>query len=374
MGASIKSVSEEQIAELNELEDAAVELRDKLDLKGAHGVLRRHLELARSVYGDGDEQTIESMMAVCESYCELGESKASIDMARNALELSEKYLVDGHEVIGTANQCLGNMLSFAGMYEEAEAYLRKALATYSEKFGLNGVETGRVTHDLGLMLMRSGDHERAEPLLRRAVSIFEGSEDTGSCSPASALHTLGHLMFIKGNLDSAGSLLRRALQLKEETLGQDDPDTALTLSMLADVSADKDDGADPEPLFLRAIAIEERVLGPDHPQLAGTLFKYARYLEDRESVENNRKAIPLFRRTIGIFENFDGNADVTLAAACRRLARLLIDDGAYAEAEQFLVRAQNIRRTMVDRDLEVDEIINKLLQSAQGKRSAASTS
>lgn len=341
MGTSEMQVGPELIEELEEIEAAAVDLTDEHKLQQANDLWKRHLELARVIYGDAHENTLAAMNALGESHFTVGDLPSAVATFRQAVELSERNMGSDSTTTATMNQGLGNMLSCTGAYAEAEPFMRRALGIMTREHGTFHNDTAGIIHDLGLLLMRNDDYEGAEPLLRQALAIFEESHEPTATGIATATHTLGNLLLLKGDFEGAQVLMHEALQAREEILGSDHPDTAMSVRMLGDIFCARGDLISAEPLLLRALAIQERALGPCHPQLAHMLYDYANVLERKDTKVDDLAAVELFRRLLDIYKTTHSTG-FRLSNVHSHLGRLLGNQGFFDEAEQLLLRALEI--------------------------------
>ncbi len=351
MGTSQMQVGPELIEELEELEAAAIELAGEHRLQEANELWKRHLDLARVIYGDAHEKTFAAMNALGESHFTVGDLPSAVATFRLAVELSERNMGPDSITTATMNQGLGNMLSCTGAYAEAETFMRRALDIMTRERGISHNDTAGIIHDLGLLLMRNDDYSGAEPLLRQALEIFEESHEPTATGIATATHTLGNLLLLKGDFEGAQVLMQEALQAREEILGSDHTDTALSVRMLGDILCARGDLIAAEPLYLRALAIQERALGPCHPQLAHMLFDYALVFERRDTKADDLAAVELFRRLLDIYKTTHCTG-FRLSYVHSHLGRLLGNQGFFDEAEQLLLRALEILLPLTDPDDE----------------------
>ncbi|MBG0566065.1 tetratricopeptide repeat protein [Actinoplanes aureus] len=212
---------------------------------------------------------------------------------------------------------IGILCKFAGRFDDAEVYYRRALTVLSDAYGPDDPRLAGLFHNLaGLahsrgraadgepyarrslelnraafpadhpvvvadeahlaaLLQEQGRFAEAEPLLRRAVDYFAARYGDDHYEVVVNLHNLAAVTAASGALARAEGLYRRALDGKRRTLGPAHPEVGLTLNNLATVLADRGDLASATELSAAAHHVLSAALAPEHPAVTAAAANLA---------------------------------------------------------------------------------------------------
>ncbi|HEY0553890.1 MAG TPA: tetratricopeptide repeat protein, partial [Thermoanaerobaculia bacterium] len=198
---------------------------------------------------------------------------------------------------------LSSLLQAKGLYEEAEPWIRRALALNEASYGPEHSEVSACLNNLAQLLQATNRLAEAEPLMRRALQIDEDSYGPLHPDVAIDLNNLARLLQATNRLAEAEPLMRRALQIFECSYGPLHPNVAVHLNNLAQLLQGTNRLAEAEPLTRRALQIDEDSLGPLHPNVARDLHNLSWLLRDTGRLST---AMPLIDRVVEIYERSFG--------------------------------------------------------------------
>ncbi|MFH0981735.1 MAG: serine/threonine-protein kinase [Planctomycetota bacterium] len=239
---------------------------------------------------------------------------------------------------------LASLLRATNDLAGAEAAAREALAIYRARFGNEYPDVAASLNDLAMVLMTKGDFAGAEPLLREALALNRKIWGDDTTNAAANLNNLAVVLRGQGDLAGAEAMLREALALCRGQRGDEHPDVASALNNLAGLLQAKGEFAGAEPLFRQALAINRKSWGDEHPTVATSLMNLATLLQAQgdyaEAEALYREAAPLCRRLFG-----DTHPDT--ARCLFGFGMLLAERGDYAGAERQLREALAIWRAQL---------------------------
>ncbi|OZC04221.1 serine/threonine-protein kinase [Rubricoccus marinus] len=223
--------------------------------------------------------------------------------------------------------------------EDAIPLYRKALVS-QEAEGLRA-EAASTQRELGRALRETGATEEAERYLRSALATFERLPTSDPAETALTQRHLGSLLRDQGDFETAERLYRTALATAQRARGPDDPLTADITNSLVIVLRATDRNSEAADLMADLVASDRRVLPPNHPDLGASLAIHSTLLSQAgrsgEAVRVAREALRVFRAAhpdtthpdiaggihgVAIALEADGQlvmADRTFADAIRRL-------------------------------------------------------
>ena len=274
---------------------------------------------------------------------------------------------------------LGQFLLRAGLHDEAESLLRRAL------------ELGEQTPALDERVAVVATEEPDGPVQHYQSSTTDGPDhstphtaepDQNMSQPSDSLRlvSLAQVLIGKAEFAEAEALLRRALAIDEERHGPEHPRVATDLNNLAELLRETHRLEEAEPLLRRAIEIAEKCSGPDHPSISASLNNLGLLLEDTNRIE---EAEVMMRRALEVDERAFGPEHPNVAIRLGNLVQMLAVTGRVAEAEsaarralqidegsfgphhpQIAVRLQNLAGliAMLDRGEEAEPLLRRALK------------
>lgn len=231
---------------------------------------------------------------------------------------------------------LGQSFENKGQFEQAEPFLREALAVAEGTFGSDHVEVAIQLNNLARLYYSSGRHVESEPLYRRALAIFEKAFGPKHPHVATGLNNLAACLHSTNRRSEAEALYRRALAIDEDFFGDGHPAVARDLNNLGLLLEAVEQLGEAEEVMRRSIRIFERSRGPEHPDLAVALTGLALLLQ---STNRLTEAESLMRRALAIWNGIPGDHHPDSTRLLSNLAQLLQATGQSAEAEPLMNEA-----------------------------------
>jgi tetratricopeptide (TPR) repeat protein len=156
------------------LNNLALALKEKGDLKGAEPLLRRALAIQQTTLGRGHYQTattLNNLGSLLQNVRQLTEAER---VEREAFHIFEQRLPQSME-LATACTNLADLLAAKGERVEAAGLLRRAISIDESIYGTEDPEVAADLTNLGVLLRESGAHTAADSVLKRALAIYEKS-------------------------------------------------------------------------------------------------------------------------------------------------------------------------------------------------------
>lgn len=277
-----------------------------------------------------------------------------IEYYQRNLAAAREHFLEGYRLIqsygepdlslaGSLLLNLGNTYQEIGDSAEATRWFREALTALEPTQDLYRI--GMVHVQLGAAHRDRGEHEIALSHLERAEHIFELLEDTRLL--AQARTSIGIMLLEHGKVDEAMEHLQHSLRIKER-IG-DDPGRARALTELARALTAKRAYTEAEAALAEADRLAKKL--QDLTEGARIQLVRARLLRAQGHLP---EAIRHYKQAITAFDGLDMQAD--LAAGCKELGELLIQQKRPSEAAPYLARALQ--------ELKTDKTVGR----AQGNR------
>jgi tetratricopeptide (TPR) repeat protein len=210
-------------------------------------------------YGDGRSVTVAQ----------------ALEGARRELE---KDVPDDPGLRAALQRDLGSIYLHLGLFDQAEAPLRSALASFREREGPEEPATLDCQGDLGVALNGLGRYDEAEPLLRDSFRLHAKVLGMRNRATLRALGNLVRLLRDRGLREEADRLGRELLENQESALGPEDEDTLTSLSDRAQWlwSLGQLDAAEGDLRRVLERGKRKRPSHPDHLMATSTLMSLLR--------------------------------------------------------------------------------------------------
>lgn len=234
----------------------------------------------------------------------------------------------------------GNYLQQHALYNQAEPFLKRALALREALRGPLHLEVAEVLDTLGELSYQRGQYNQAMVLYQQGWNIREALLGPDHPDVALSIVNVAHFSYFIDNTkyDEAEQLFKRALATLEQTRGADHLDVARCLEHLSYLYDYQGKYAQTQPLLERVRAIREQHLGPGDPQVADSIANLARV----STIQGQyAQAEPLFKQALGIWEALNPDHPA-IAHLLNTFAYFYINQGYYTQAEQPLLRALRI--------------------------------
>ncbi len=305
----------------------------------AEKYLREALEKERRVRGEEHPDTLHAINNVAHVVEIQGKVAEGEAMYREALEKSRRVLGDAHPSTVRAIGNLGNNLRAQGKLDEAEPLVREAMETNRRVLGDEHRETLIAINVYGYLLIGQGKPAEAERYWREAYE--KGRHALGEDHPDVLVWTnnLGGLLKSQGKLVEAEPYLREALAKSRRVNGNDHPGTLYIARSFASLLYAQGKKSDAEALYREVMETRRRVLGSDN---ADTLVAIAEMGGVLRKAGKLPESEALFREAIAGLARVKGKDDSLTGDARMGLARGLIEQKRFPEAEPEIIEAERI--------------------------------
>ena len=265
-----------------------------------------------------------------------------VDLLGDASTRARTELASRPQVMADVLMTLGKTYISLGLYKPAEANLRPALDASLKANGELNSTTASTMGWLGLALAQLGKTAEGEQISRKAVELQRKLHPRGHEDLGVALYALGHNLINKGQPKAAQPYLKEASELIKKHLGETNGYYMTSLAMLAMAHEKAGEVDMAEPLYRQAIDVGSRVepryriyLGQAQLFLGVLLINKGAYPEAEKLVKQSET---IYRDVYG------GDTNYSVAVAKSNLGLLYFLQGDYAKAEEQDRRAMDLLR------------------------------
>ena len=277
---------------LNEMSNM---LDDKGDLAGAETALRQALAIRLATVGPDHHDTLaveNNLLVVVEyqgRYAEaLPKRLAQIERVRSAGQLHQLDLAACYTAIGVDYRELGRL-------RDAEASLRRALATIGASQGPRSARSANTLHHLGNVLVLEGRYREAEDTFREALAIQLAHGPGTAPVMATRRADLGNVLRLEHRHAEAMEELQQASSVIAQQANATNRSRPLILAALSEGQLDSADATRGRETGAQALSYARKALAPGHPQLGIPLYALARC---ELALERPEAAEPLLREAL----------------------------------------------------------------------------
>ena len=190
------------------------------DLAGAEPLLRDALAVQRELLGSHTEValTMTSLASVLIAKGELEEARSAL---QDTLDMRVELLGENSSAVADAHLRLGRVLVASGQDGEAEPHYRLAAEQFERALGADHPDWTYAAEELALLLQRRGDLDEAEALLRRLMATRTAAWDPLQYQVMRGWHLLAEVLSDRRDWDALEALTDELLATYEEKLPPD---------------------------------------------------------------------------------------------------------------------------------------------------------
>jgi serine/threonine protein kinase len=344
----------ELVADLAQLADT---LRAHYKREEALRVVGEALELGRRS-GAVPEQMAMIKFIKAETLRENGEPDAALPLAMEALEERRKIFgADSYEV-GGGYQQLGNIAVQKGDLPRAQQLYQQAVDLFRKARGPQNYSTVLAMNDLATTYIASNEFEKALGTLEEVVKIQRLTLGDAHPDLATSLENLANVLYRLNRQPEAIAKLEEVLAVRRRAFGDESMPVARTMFNLGQVYTSTKDLEKADRTMPEGVARLEHALGAKHPDM---ITAYRGFAILREAQGRYAEAVTLARTSLALAIDTVGPDNPSTATSHFRLGRALMLQKQYAEAEQHLIRARDIRAKVAGPDAPATQDANREL-------------
>ena len=276
----------ERLGHYDEAQELARDAEAKVERLGRNELVRADLD--------------QKMSAL---FADQGKYAEALERSKHVLELREKVLPAGDELIAAALGELGDVENAQSHFDEAIGYYRRALDIAVKAVGPDHPTVAGLRINLATALRAKNDFSGALAELAKARTITEHSVGPDHSDVATIAIDTGGIELDSGHPAEALVQFERARDIWTKTLGADHPNVGTAEFRIGEVALAQGHPDAAAISFQHALDIWQAKLGPDHPSLAAALdgLARARVAQHRkaDAIALYRRALPLMIKGVG---------------------------------------------------------------------------
>ncbi len=364
-----RKLGKEHPKTLNTRTSLAEAYLDAGQIEEALPLLEATLRVQGPQLGQDHPKTLTTCTSLARAYMEAGRIDEAIPILETTFQLMTRKLGKDHPSTLIAHTNLAGAYMEAGRIDEAIPLFEAKLKLLEPKLGTEHPDILSTRIRMAEAFIDAGRITEAVPLLEATLKLMEPKLGTEHPSTLEARTLLAHAYGRQGMTEASLGLLERVVESKERIQGEDHPDTLVSRYNLANALKNAGKLDEALPLFESAyIGMKKR----DRWQENTLLFQSALIEAYGEAARFTKQEV-LLRDQIGLFKSKTPDGESDIASVQIKLARCLMHQGKYAEAEQFARSAWRAWRESAPgswQTAETESILGDALLS-QGKYTEA---
>ena len=264
-------------------------------------------------------------------YRELGVYAQAEAMHRGALAINRKLSGQSSPEAADSLNDLGLVLALEAKLAEAEAVDQAALDIRRRSFGSEAPEVAATLSNLADVCRHEGKLKEADGLVREALAIRQKRFGKESGEAADSLRSLGILLGVQGQWTESVAMLREVLAIRRQQYGAEHPAVASALNDLAWALGALGQLSEAESLEMEALAMRRKFLAEGHPDVAKSLYLVGERLREEGKLS---EAGSWLNEALAMQRKPNGQDNPASLDTLHSLGLALEAEGKLAEAEQ----------------------------------------
>ena len=311
------------------------------ELDAAEQCLVRSLELRQSNLGRGDPAISESLTSVGMLRHRQGRYEEAEGFLKEAVANLERAGQSESRAIALVEVKLGFVLKDLNKLEEAELRYAHSIKVL-RAVPIQDTELANALSNYALVLRLAGRTEEAEPLSRESLDEFIRQNGELSIEVAYAANALALVLKELGKRDEAEPYYQQSLRIREALFGEDDPQVTTAMNNYAIFLTDSGRSEDAEPLYRRAVAIRRASFGT-HDFTANSIEGLGILLKGIGKLD---EALALCEESLAMRRELLGEEHPNVARSMHNLAACHHARGEFAEALELSEGALDMYRRL----------------------------
>ena len=158
-----------------------------------------------------------------------GKYDEALPLAKRALQLREKALAPGHQLIVDALSNLAELYAARRDYGTARDYYQRVLTIYEQSPPQNRVAVARVLDNAAYLSYMNLDLDKAEKFFQRSLTLREEMAGAGSLETARAAFNLAEFYRLRGDYSKAEPLYLKSIEVRGKALGPENEEIVKAL-------------------------------------------------------------------------------------------------------------------------------------------------
>jgi tetratricopeptide (TPR) repeat protein/tRNA A-37 threonylcarbamoyl transferase component Bud32 len=303
------------------------------------------LALRKAKLGPDHPDTFQARYYLAGIYEKTGQYDRAIPLREEAVELWKAKLGPNHPSTLIAMNNLAYGYRIAGKPDRALPLFEDALEK-AQNIGAHRA-TILTMNNIAYCYQHAGQNDRGLPLVEKAMALSQSKFGPDHSETLGQMGILASFYQEAGKFDRALSLLKEILEVRKAKVGPDHPNTLASMNDLARGYQAAGQLGLALPLFEETLTLRKVKLGPDHP---GTLTSMNDLARCYQAAGQPDRALRLGRELTDLWKRRTGTDSMQYADALASLARNLLQQEKWTEAETVLLELLAIREAQAPDD------------------------
>eukprot|EP01022_Parablepharisma_sp_SALTPOND_P015423 TRINITY_DN2175_c0_g1_i1.p1 TRINITY_DN2175_c0_g1~~TRINITY_DN2175_c0_g1_i1.p1 ORF type:complete len:766 (+),score=88.40 TRINITY_DN2175_c0_g1_i1:148-2445(+) len=230
--------------------------------------LKKSLDIAMEIFGEGDPATAKSYNTIGLVYFHMKEDKIALEYYKKSLDISIKIFREGNPDIAISYNRIGLIYDNMGDYKAALEYFKKSLDIAIKIFGEEDPFATKVYNNIGLVHCSMKDYKTALEYLKKSLHIR--TKIVGEEHPDIA-NFYSNIGMVYSNMEddkTALEYLKESLKIRIKILGEEHPDTEISYSGIGAFYYNMGDDKTALEYYKKSLDIILKVFGKEHSNTA----------------------------------------------------------------------------------------------------------
>ncbi len=264
-------------------------------------------------------------------YASLGVYDSANYFLRSSLSISGQLPGTSEVRLGNRFMSLGRLMYLTGNTDSAMMYFNRAETHLAHQLGSDNPFIGHLALNKGSVYANKSDYEQALNLYNRALTIFNKNFESTHPNVLIALQNIGYIHEKKGDYSKAIEYYLRSI-----APGQDIPSNVRAYRNLAYTYSLTKQDHEAEMFYRRSISLGEAIWDIYHPETILSITAYARYLLQKERVDESIRLLHKAERAQAQITSIDKRE---LSGICTLMGYAYLEKNDLVQAQRYANKA-----------------------------------
>ncbi len=321
------------------LKAVGMNLRELERITEAKDTLNKALKAYEKNLGEGESDTIDTMLKLSQIHLSLGELKEGQELLEKALSLMQGSFENTNLLVIESKNTLAEIYRMQSEYLKAEPLFLQSLEGAVAKFGEEDLLVLQIKSNLAKLYEDTGKLKKALLYHQEVYEIDRILLGEEHPNTAGDLNNLASVRRRLGDYQIAEKLFRKSLSVMIKSLGEESSQSVSVMNNLALLLENQGLYDEAEPLFKKAFAISGKILGERHPTSLALLNNLAFLYESQGDFERSELN---YKNVIQLNTEIFGEKHSNTLSNQNNLAYLFLRDKRYEEAKPIFTRVHQL--------------------------------
>ncbi len=256
------------------------------DLDRGLSIAKEALEISTKYLDSIHVETANAHYNIGIIHMRRGNYDKALDQQFAGLEIRNQLFDSTHQDVASSYNLIAIVYSLRGYYDEAVGYYAKALIGFKNSLGADHSYVGNVLNNIGSIHFLKKDYEQALEYFFQVLAIMKKNLDDNHPNVATCYNNIGNVFNYTGRYEEAIINIEKSLEIREKIFGPIHTKVAQSLLNLGTVYQSLGDWDTSTEIFQKALSAITELFGENHQMSHNIIIKLGEICKEKGELDS----------------------------------------------------------------------------------------